>query len=183
MLIDEDFDAEDEWRNGLSCVAKLLQEYSIDVHPYNVSSAANLYRHFNDRKTLDEMEAEHPTGADWNAQFRFARRYEALPSSLPPSSFLSYPPPHRNTKRSYHPPPPTCPCTGILSRWLMLWTCRRRASTPERPPWTASMPWPSRSTSWPSRSACTATWLLCGASTGGLYPSKCHCEDEGGTDG
>ena len=73
MLIDEDFDAEEAWWNELNIDAKLLEEYFIDTHPYNVLSAANLYRHFEIRKTLDEMEAEHPTGADWNAQFRFAR--------------------------------------------------------------------------------------------------------------
>jgi hypothetical protein len=45
-----------------------------ETHPYNVSTAAHLYRHFDQRKTLDEMEKEHPHGTDWNAQFRFERR-------------------------------------------------------------------------------------------------------------
>ena len=45
-----------------------------EMHPYNVSTAAHLYRHFDQRKTLDEMEREHPHGTDWNAQFRFERR-------------------------------------------------------------------------------------------------------------
>ena len=40
-------------------------------HIYNVSKAAGLYRHFDRRKTLAQMEEEHPSGADWNAQFRF----------------------------------------------------------------------------------------------------------------
>lgn len=50
-----------------------LSELVDDLHPYNVE-ASRLYRHFERRKTLAEMEAEHPMGSDWNAQFRFSRR-------------------------------------------------------------------------------------------------------------
>ena len=67
-------DSEDRRDGEVRVAAALLDDHLINVHPYNVTTAADLYRHFDKRKTLADIEREHPTGPDWNAQFRFALR-------------------------------------------------------------------------------------------------------------
>ena len=56
-----------------SQVVAILDAMLPAIHPYATKSTAHLYRHFDRRKTLDELEKDYPPGQSWLAQFRFDR--------------------------------------------------------------------------------------------------------------
>lgn len=63
---------------GRSQTVAILDAMLPTTHPYARKSAANIYRHFDRWKTLDELEEEYPPGPSWRAQFRFDRAYVVM---------------------------------------------------------------------------------------------------------
>ena len=61
------------WRRSQTMA--ILDAIVPTIHPYATRSAASIYRHFDRRKTLEELELEYPPGPTWRAQFRFDRGY------------------------------------------------------------------------------------------------------------
>ena len=65
-----------EWERrvwGRSQTVAILDAMLPTVHPYATRSTANIYRHFDRRNTLEELEKDYPPGPKWRSQFRFDR--------------------------------------------------------------------------------------------------------------